>query len=120
VVQTLSTLPLHRQLGADGATWLDLEPIADAPVALHDGGFGREVQDALARRRQWLIEQELARDEQDRTIYRANMLGILRRRELTRAGAHLSGELGFDYRRQGVGCSLNNAAIINQRQQRLI
>jgi hypothetical protein len=97
VVQTLSALPLDRQLGADGATWLDRELVADAPVPLRDGGFGREVQDALARRRQWLIEQELARKEQDRTIYRANMLGILRRRELTRVAGQLSGELGLDY-----------------------
>jgi type IV secretory pathway VirD2 relaxase len=97
VVQTLSSMPLDRQLGADGATWLDRELVADAPVPLRDGGFGREVQDALVRRRQWLIEQELARDEQERTIYRANMLGILRRRELTRAGTQLSGELGLDY-----------------------
>ncbi len=97
VVQTLSALPLDRQFGAEGATWLDRELIADTPVPLRDGGFGREVQDALVRRRQWLIEQELARDEQDRTIFRANMLGILRRRELTRAGSQLSDELGLDY-----------------------
>jgi type IV secretory pathway VirD2 relaxase len=97
VVQTLSALPLDRQLGAEGATWLDRELVTDAPVPLRGGGFGREVQEALAQRRQWLIEQELARDEQDRTIYRANMLGILRRRELTRVGTQLSGELGLDY-----------------------
>ena len=97
VVQTLSTLPLDRQLGADGATWLDRELVTDAPVSLRDGGFGREVRDALARRRQWLVEQELARDEHDRTIYRANLLGILRRRELARVAGQLSGELGLDY-----------------------
>jgi type IV secretory pathway VirD2 relaxase len=97
IVQTLSTLPIERQLGADGATWLDRELVADAPAALRDGGFGREVRDALARRRQWLIEQELARDEEDRTIYRANMLSILRRRELARVAGQLSGELGLDY-----------------------
>lgn len=55
------------------------------------------MQDALAHRRQWLIEQELAGEEQDRTIYRAHMLGILRRRELTRVGTQLSGQLGLDY-----------------------
>lgn len=97
VVQTLSALPLDRQLSADGATWLDRELIANAPVPLRNGGFGREVQGALARRRQWLIEQELACDEQDRTIYRANMLGILQRRELTRVAGQLSGELGLGY-----------------------
>jgi hypothetical protein len=84
VVQTLSVLAIERQLGADGATWPDRALVADTPAPLRDSGFGREVRDALARRRQWLIEQELARAEQEQTIYRANMLGILRRRELTR------------------------------------
>jgi hypothetical protein len=97
VVQTLSPLPIERQLGADGATWLDRELVAEVPEPLRDGGFGREVRNALARRRQWLIEQELARDEQDRTVYRADMLGILRRRELTRVAGQLSGELRLAY-----------------------
>jgi hypothetical protein len=96
-VQTLSVIPIERQVGADGATWLDREFVADAPVRLRDGGFGREVRDALARRRQWLVEQELARAEQDQTAYRANMLGILRRRELTRIAGQPSDELGLDY-----------------------
>jgi type IV secretory pathway VirD2 relaxase len=97
VVQTLSTVPLDKQLSADGATWLDRELVAELPLPLRAAGFGREVEVALAQRRQWLIEQELARNEQDRTIYRANMLGILQRRELTRVAGRLSGELGLDY-----------------------
>jgi Protein of unknown function (DUF3363) len=98
VVQTLSALPLDRQLGADGATWLDRELVADRPTALRDSGFGNEVRDALARRRQWLIEQDLAREDQDRTIYRPNMLGVLRSRELTRVAGQLSVEsIGLDY-----------------------
>jgi type IV secretory pathway VirD2 relaxase len=97
VVQILSALPLDRQLGADGATWLDRELFSEKPTPLRDGGFGHEVRDALARRRQWLVEQELAREDQNRTIYRANMLGILRRRELTHVAGQLSGELGLDY-----------------------
>jgi type IV secretory pathway VirD2 relaxase len=103
VVQTLSALPLERQLGADGATWLDRELVADMPTPLREGGFGREVRDALARRRQWLIEQELARDEQDRTTFRANMLAILRRRELMRVASQLSDEFGLDYAEVGSG-----------------
>lgn len=39
-----------------------------------DGGFGRDLCDALARRRQWLIGQDLARMEQGRIVYRANLL----------------------------------------------
>ena len=66
-------------------------------TATADVGFGREARDALARRRQWLIEQDLARQETDRIVYRANMLGLLRGRELARIGAQLSGDLGLSY-----------------------
>ncbi len=97
VVQTLSTLPLDRQLGADGATWLDRQLVADAPAPLRDGGFGKAVQDVLNQRRLWLIEQDLASEERGRIICRASMLGILQRRELTRVAGQLSGELGLDY-----------------------
>jgi len=97
VVQTLSSLPLERQVGADGATWLDRELVAETPEPVRDVGFGREVRAAQARRRQWLIAQELAREEQDRIVYRTNLLGILRRRELARVAGQLSGELGLGY-----------------------
>lgn len=96
-VEMLSAVPLERQVGAEGATWLDRELVAETPTSLRDTGFGREVRNALDRRRQWLIEQELARQEEDRIVYRANMLGILRQRELTRVADHLSDELGLPY-----------------------
>src|SRR3546814_517958 len=66
VVEMLSAVPLDRQIGAEGATWLDRELVADAPSSLRDTGFGREVRQALDQRRHWLLEQELARPEQDR------------------------------------------------------
>jgi len=97
VVQTLSALPIDQQVGTEGATWLDRELIADAPIPLRDAGFGREVREALNRRRQWLIEQGLAREEQDRTIYRPNMIGILQRQELNRAAGQLSKDLALGY-----------------------
>lgn len=96
-VEILSALPLARQLGTDGATWLDHELVSDTPTATRDKAFGHEVRDALARRRQWLIEQELAREEQSRVIYRRDLLAALRRRELGRVAAQLSGELGLAY-----------------------
>ena len=39
----------------------------------------------------------VVRDEQDRIVYRANLLGILRRRELASVAGQLSGELGLGY-----------------------
>jgi type IV secretory pathway VirD2 relaxase len=97
VIQTLSDLPVERQVGTMGATWLDRELLSQTPTATRDAGFGREVQDALARRQQWLIEQDLARVEQDQVSYGANLLRVLRRRELTQVGAQLSRELGLPY-----------------------
>ena len=97
LVETLSTLPLERQVRADGATWLDRELLSEKPTTVGELGYGREVREALDRRRQWLIEQDLARTEDDQVVYRANLLGLLRQRELTRIGAQLSDEIGLDY-----------------------
>lgn len=96
-VQILSTLSLARQLDADGATWLDRELVAATPATMRDMGFGREVREALVRRRQWLVEQGFATEEQNRIVYRRDLLAALRRREFTRVAAQLSGELGLAY-----------------------
>ena len=96
-VETLSTLPLDRQITAEGATWLDRELLAEAPEPARDAGFGREVRRTLAQRRQWLIEQGLAKRQGDRIVYRAGLLGLLRRRELTQVAARLAKELGLPY-----------------------
>lgn len=100
-VEVLSTMPVQRQVGADAETWLDRELVAEAPSSVRDTGFGREVKGALAQRRQWLIEQGLAEERQDQVVYRANLLAILRRRELTRVAAQISGELGLPYAEAG-------------------
>ena len=44
------------------ATWLDRELVAESSTAIRDAGFGRDVREALDRRRQRLIEQGLARE----------------------------------------------------------
>ncbi|HEV2561738.1 MAG TPA: relaxase/mobilization nuclease RlxS [Rhizomicrobium sp.] len=96
ILETLSAQPLEWQITADGATWLDRTLTRRPALVVHDSGFGRDVNEALVRRRQWLNEQDLARaDENGRTIYRANLLGRLRQRELTRVAGQLSAELGL-------------------------
>ena len=97
VIDTLSRVPLARQVQAIAATWLDQELVAEIPNALIDGGFGREVRNALRQRRQWLIEQDLARAEQEKVVYRAGLLAELRRRELSSAGPKLANEVGVPY-----------------------
>lgn len=98
IVEPLSLLPLDRQIGTEGATWLDRELLATAPVPLRDAGFGRDARAALDRRRQWLLEQGLAQEAQDRIVYRANLLAVLQRHELNRVAGQISDELGLAYR----------------------
>jgi len=96
-VEVFSTARVEHQIRADAETWLDRRLVADAPSSLRDAGFGREVTSALAQRRRWLIEQGLAEVRDDQVVYRANLLAILRRRELTRVAVQISGELGLPY-----------------------
>jgi hypothetical protein len=103
MVQTLSSLPLDRQIGADGATWLDRQLLSGIPEPLRESGFGKDVLDAQVRRRQWLIAEGLAREDQGRVVFRGDMLDTLRRRELIRVAGQLSDELGLGYVETGKG-----------------
>jgi len=100
-VQLLSPLPVERLVGADGATWLDRELLSASPEPMRDAGFGREVKSALATRRQWLIEQELVRDEQGALVTNGRLLATLQRRDLAGAAAKLQSELGRGWRDVG-------------------
>jgi type IV secretory pathway VirD2 relaxase len=97
IIETMARAPLNQQARVMAATWLDRELIGDSQLPVRDMGFGREVAAALQHRRQWLIEQGLAQEEQGQTVYRARLLAELRRRELSRTGTALAGELGVPY-----------------------
>jgi hypothetical protein len=79
----LEQMPPH-----DGITWLD-EDASACDAHGPTGSFGSNVADAMRRRRQWLVEQELAE--------KADRLDILRRRELRRVAGQLSRELGTPF-----------------------
>jgi type IV secretory pathway VirD2 relaxase len=100
-VELLSPLPVERLVGAHGATWLDRELLSASPEPMRDAGFGREVKSALATRRQWLIEQELVRDEQGALVTNGRLLATLRQRDLAGAAAQLQSELGRGWRDVG-------------------
>lgn len=97
VVTTLSARPLDQQVSAAGVTWLDRELIAEAPEPLRDAGFGREARQALAARRQWLLDQGLARQDENQVIYRAGLLTRLQRRDLIAAAEGLARETGLNF-----------------------
>ncbi len=96
-LETLSTLPIERQIGADAPTWLDRQIVHEENHPLAGHGFGRDVVRAMAQRRQWLIDEKLMWRDGGDILYRTNLLDVLRRRELQRVGAQLSGELGLDF-----------------------
>src|SRR5690606_9005972 len=102
-VDVLSSLPLDRLIEADAATWLDRELIADDPVTVREAGFGREVRAAQALRRQWLIAEGLAEEQDGRLVGQRGMLAALRRRELLRVASRLSDELDMPFAEAGVG-----------------
>lgn len=102
-VEVLSQLPIAAQLGADGATWLDRQLIGGEHETLRYAGFGAEVREALRMRQRWLLAAGLAERVGESVRYPSGMIEALRRRELLRVAAQLSGELGLRHVETGVG-----------------
>jgi type IV secretory pathway VirD2 relaxase len=98
-----SDLPIERQVSATGATWLDRQAVSQQPVALGDGGFGREVQDAMERRSDHLVEGGLAQRQGGRIIFARRLLDTLRRRELEALGEKLEADLGRPFNKAATG-----------------
>jgi type IV secretory pathway VirD2 relaxase len=86
-----SDLSIERQVGASGATWLDRQLVVRDPTPLSDAGFGREVRDALERRRAQLQAKGLV-DRLGRP--RAGLFAGLRDRELARVADNIAAETG--------------------------
>ena len=98
-----SDLSIEAQVTATGATWLDRQSIAREPVALSTGGFGAEVQTAMERRAEHLIQEGLAERQGQQIIFARNLLDRLRRREVDALGTRLSAETGTPFQRAASG-----------------
>jgi type IV secretory pathway VirD2 relaxase len=96
-IEFLSTVPIERQVGAEGATWLDRQIVREVNHDLAGHGFGGDVRRALYQRQQWLADQELMVRKEDGLFYRTNLLNVLRRRELQKVGDQLSKEIGLPF-----------------------
>jgi len=97
-VRMLSIVDLDAQVNASAATWLDRGLLNGYSAPIHNNnGFGAEVRDAQARRRQWLIDQDLARWETGRTFYQRDLVATLTQRELQQAGQKLAQERGLSF-----------------------
>ncbi|WP_390478041.1 relaxase/mobilization nuclease domain-containing protein [Altererythrobacter sp. MTPC7] len=84
-----SDLPLDRQIDARGATWLDRQLLSPRAEPL-GGGFGNEVRQALNERREWLVDEGLAKRHGKSVTLVRNLLGTLRKQELDAAGEALA------------------------------
>ena len=105
-VTTLSERPLERLVGAEAATWLDRELVEGSSVPVRDAGFGHDVREAQARRRQWLVAQGFAEEAGKGTTFRPGMIAALQRRELMRVAGQLADELKLPFKECAKGSSV--------------
>ena len=102
-IRTLSTLDLQRQISSDGATWLDRELVAKDPLSLAKTGFGREVNTALDRRAERLVEMGHAAVKDGIISIPRRTLAVLERQEVERVGKEMAVERGLTYSPSGPG-----------------
>ena len=96
-IQLLATQALEHEATAYAPSWLDRQLRGEDPLQIANHGYGAEVRQAMVRRQQWLIEQQLAEQRGDELLYRPDMDQRLRRAELRVVAARLSKELGVDF-----------------------
>jgi type IV secretory pathway VirD2 relaxase len=95
ILATRSDFDLDRQIGAQGATWLDHRLVERMPTPLAMGGFGGEVRAAMKARAEHLIAEGLAQRQGVQVVFQRDLLATLRGRELNNAAAKLSAETGL-------------------------
>lgn len=109
-----SDLALGKQIGADGATWVDRLALAKDKQPLSHGGFGAEVRDALEKRAEHLVRQGLATRQGERVTFQRGLLKTLRQHELDSLSKKLADETGLPVRKPAEGES-----VVGMYRQRL-
>jgi len=103
-IRVLSIFDLESQIEGEGATWLDRRLVGRGPADLVAAGFGRDVREAMDRRREHLIGQGDAISHGDgRIFYRRNLLATLEQRDVNRAGTALAASRSLPFRVTGDG-----------------
>ena len=92
---TLSDMSLKRQIDHDSSSWLDHELISPNRTPLEHTGFGREVADALERRKRTLVAMGLAHDLDNGSVRAPkDLIQQLDQGDFERAGKALAAERG--------------------------
>jgi type IV secretory pathway VirD2 relaxase len=111
-VRTLSTLDLQAQVGSDGATWLDRELVSRNRTPLAGAGFGRDVADAMERRKQALVDMGHASRLPEGGIRApVDLLSRLERAEVTRVGSAMAVERGLTFQEAKIGAYVSGKLI---------
>jgi type IV secretory pathway VirD2 relaxase len=97
-ISILSPTGLDSQIGHDGATWLDRELASPSRTTQANTGFGREVTEAMERRRQSLLNMGHAvRLEDGRIRVSKDFIANLERAEVNRVGKAMAAERGLTF-----------------------
>jgi type IV secretory pathway VirD2 relaxase len=104
-LKILSTLPIERQVGAVGATWVDRQLMQDTS-AVSQHGFGAEARQAMRQRLAYLVENGLAERSGTQVTMKGNLLATLRDRELGAVARSIAAETGLTYRDAQDGDSI--------------
>ncbi len=102
-IVVLSYLSLERQMGAEGATWLDRQLLEKEPHSISGNRFGTAMSEALQRREAKLIDLGLAERDGTAVRYHRNLLALLRRQELAETGDRLGKNMGLPFVEVGDG-----------------
>ena len=98
-IRVLSTFDLERQIGSDGATWLDRRLVGASASDLSASGFGEQVREAMDRRREHHVQHgDAARQPDGRIAYRRNLIVTLQEREVTRVGEEMAAKRALPFR----------------------
>jgi hypothetical protein len=97
-ISVLSPTGLDQQVRSDGATWLDRELASPSGTTIANTGFGREVTEAMERRRRSLANMGHAiRLEDGRIRVSKDLVANLERTEVTRVGKVMAAERGLTF-----------------------
>lgn len=90
-------------MGSDGATWLDRELVAKDHLPIADADFGGEVNNALDRRAERLVEMGHATVKDGFISIPRRTVAALERQEVERVGKQMAAERGRQWRPAAPG-----------------
>jgi len=103
-LRVLSSLDLEAQIDANGATWLDREMTSSNRAPIVRAGFGAEVDRAMKRRQETLIEMGHARRTPDNVIRApGDLVARLERSEIERVGKSLAADKHAPFKMKAEG-----------------